>query len=114
MFSRYTRWRSRPEPNERVISFPYTFNCLHRARAGPRSSIWALSRAGSVYFDSDWRSSDSYALFGGYARYAVTDSLSVALNMDNLTDEKYLSSVKYDQSYYAQPLDYSLSINWNY
>jgi outer membrane receptor for ferric coprogen and ferric-rhodotorulic acid len=51
---------------------------------------------------------------GGYISYAVNDSVSVALNMDNITDEKYLSSVKYEQSYFAHPLNYRLSLNWKY
>lgn len=59
-------------------------------------------------------SQDSYAVVGAYARYAITDQFSATLNIDNLTDEKYLSSVKYEQSYYAQPLNYNLSFNWHY
>lgn len=57
---------------------------------------------------------DSYMVLGGYARYEVNESLSIALNMENITDEKYLSSVKYEQSYYAQPLNYNLSVRWDY
>ncbi|HEY0961011.1 MAG TPA: TonB-dependent siderophore receptor [Pseudomonadales bacterium] len=69
-----------------------------------------------MYFESTYGriAQDSYAVFGGYVSYAFNDALSLALNVDNLTDEKYLSSVKYEQSWYAQPLDYSLSLRWKY
>lgn len=69
-----------------------------------------------VYFDSTFGriNQDGYSVLGAYARYAFNDSLNIALNMDNITDEKYLSSVKYEQSYYAQPLNYNLSVNWRY
>ena len=109
-----------PDGNEARTFIPRnTFKLLASWAPGwqPKLDLGLSARwQDAVYFNSDFGriNQDSYALFGGYARYAVTDSLSVALNMDNLTDEKYLSSVKYDQSYYAQPLDYSLSFNWNY
>lgn len=69
-----------------------------------------------IYFESAFGriAQDSYAVLGGFVRYDVNDALSLALNMDNIFDEKYLSSVKYEQSYYAQPLNYSLSLNWKY
>lgn len=69
-----------------------------------------------IYFDSTYGriAQDSYAVFGGYVSYAFNDALSLALNVDNLADKKYLSSVKYEQSWYAQPLDYSLSLRWKY
>lgn len=70
----------------------------------------------SIYFDSAYGriNQDSYALLGGYVSYAVSDALRLSLNLNNLTDEKYLSSVKYEQSYYAEPVNYSLSLMWDY
>jgi outer membrane receptor for ferric coprogen and ferric-rhodotorulic acid len=69
-----------------------------------------------IYYDSDLgrTNQDAYVLIGGYLSYEVTDSLGLTLNFDNLSDEKYLSSVKYDQSYYAEPRSYSLALDWRY
>ncbi len=69
-----------------------------------------------TYFDSAYGriSQDSYALFGGYVSYAFSESLSLSLNMDNIGDEKYLTSLQNEQSYYAEPQSYSLSIKWDY
>ncbi|HWK54981.1 MAG TPA: TonB-dependent receptor, partial [Hyphomicrobiales bacterium] len=70
----------------------------------------------STYFDSAYGRiyQASYALFGGYVRYAFNESLSLSLNVDNIVDRKYLNSVKYEQAYYASPLAYTLSLNWKY
>lgn len=69
-----------------------------------------------TYYDSSYGriSQDSYALFGGYLSYAFTDSLSMSLNIDNIGDEKYLTSLQNEQSYYAEPQNYSLSLKWAY
>ena len=34
--------------------------------------------------------------------------------LDNLTDEKYFSSVKYEQAYYAAPRNARLSVAWSF
>jgi outer membrane receptor for ferric coprogen and ferric-rhodotorulic acid len=69
-----------------------------------------------VYFDSEYGriNQDSYRVLGGFANYSITDDVSLSLNMDNISDEKYFSSVKYEQAYYAAPRDYTLSVNWNF
>lgn len=69
-----------------------------------------------IYFNSAYGriSQDNYAVVGGYASYDLNDSLNLTFNVDNITDEKYLSSVKYEQSYYAEPQNYSLTLRWDY
>jgi len=69
-----------------------------------------------IYFDSTYGriSQDSYSLLGGYVSYNVSDNIRLSLNLDNATDKKYLSSVKYEQSYYAAPRSYSVSLMWDY
>ena len=34
--------------------------------------------------------------------------------IDNVTDEKYLNSVKFEQPYYGAPRSYRLSVDWRY
>lgn len=69
-----------------------------------------------IYFDSAYGriSQDSYSVLGGYVSYAINDELRLSLNVDNAADKKYLSSVKYEQAYYAEPRSYSLSLRWDY
>jgi outer membrane receptor for ferric coprogen and ferric-rhodotorulic acid len=67
-----------------------------------------------IHFDSAYGpiSQDSYAVIGGYVSYELNDSISLTLNADNIADEEYLSSVKYEQSFFAAPRSYSVSIDW--
>lgn len=69
-----------------------------------------------IYFESNFGriSQDSYTVLGGYASYDITDNISLELNIDNLTDEKHFSSVKYEQAWYAAPRNYNLSANWRF
>ncbi len=70
----------------------------------------------NIHYDSPYGriKQDSYALVGGFVSYDFTDSLSLSVNFDNLTNEEYFSSVKYEQAFYAAPRSYSVSINWWY
>lgn len=46
---------------------------------------------------------DSYALVDLMARYDVTANVAVGVNLRNVTNARYLSSLTYDQSYYGAP-----------
>ncbi|WP_078084886.1 TonB-dependent siderophore receptor [Microbulbifer mangrovi] len=57
---------------------------------------------------------DAYATLQLFANYKVTEQLSFSLNGENLTDEKYISSLYWDQGFYAAPRNFSASVNWRY
>ncbi|WP_226663533.1 TonB-dependent siderophore receptor [Microbulbifer aggregans] len=57
---------------------------------------------------------EAYATLQLFANYKVTEQLSVSLNGENLTDEKYISSLYWDQGFYAAPRNFSASVNWRY
>ena len=69
-----------------------------------------------IHFDSAYGriSQDGYVLLGGYASYNIGDNITLGLNVDNLTDEKYFSSVKFEQAYYAAPRSIQVSANWHF
>ncbi|MBN1239758.1 MAG: TonB-dependent siderophore receptor [Gammaproteobacteria bacterium] len=56
----------------------------------------------------------SYAVLSAYMRYALSDRLDVAVNLDNLTDEKYLTSLYWDQAFYAAPRSGAVSVRLRY
>jgi outer membrane receptor for ferric coprogen and ferric-rhodotorulic acid len=56
----------------------------------------------------------SYAVLGLMARYAIDRHLSLALNVNNATDKKYLASLYWAQGYYAAPRNASVTLNWQY
>ncbi|WP_339898839.1 TonB-dependent siderophore receptor [uncultured Gilvimarinus sp.] len=59
-------------------------------------------------------SQSSYALLDVFARYQLTEDVSLALNVSNLTDEKYWNSLYWTQAYYGAPLQASASVSWSF
>ncbi len=57
---------------------------------------------------------DSYALIDLFAHYAITDKLSASVNIANVTDEKYITSLYWEQGYYGAPRHSQLTVSWDY
>ena len=60
---------------------------------------------------------DSYAALNLMANYKIDDHWSTAVNLYNVTDEKYLTSLKwasFGQGYYAAPLNGLATLTWKY
>lgn len=55
---------------------------------------------------------DAYAIVDLMARYAFTDNLSLTVNANNVTDEKYINSLYWAQGFYGAPANYSATISW--
>ena len=56
---------------------------------------------------------DSYAVLNAYATWNANDHLWVRVNADNLTDEKYITSL-YNVGYYAAPVQYKLAMGYRF
>lgn len=57
---------------------------------------------------------DAYSLLSAYVAYAFDQHWKVQANAYNLTDEKYLSSLYWDQAFYGAPVNYAASIKYLY
>jgi len=57
---------------------------------------------------------DAYAVVDLMASYDIDPNWSVSANLNNLTDEKYLSSLYWTQAYYGAPRNASVSVSWKY
>lgn len=57
---------------------------------------------------------DSYALVDLMARYEFSKNLSATLNLNNLTDEKYITSLYWDQGFYGAGRNATVALNWTY
>jgi outer membrane receptor for ferric coprogen and ferric-rhodotorulic acid len=60
---------------------------------------------------------DSYATLNLMANYQVNDHWGAAVNLYNVTDEKYLSSMRYayaGQAFYAAPFSGLATLTWKY
>ncbi|MFT3763665.1 MAG: TonB-dependent siderophore receptor [Pseudoxanthomonas sp.] len=55
----------------------------------------------------------AYATANLFGEWSVNDRLSLRANIDNVTDEKYLTSLYY-VGYYGAPRNYTLSLNWKF
>jgi outer membrane receptor for ferric coprogen and ferric-rhodotorulic acid len=56
---------------------------------------------------------DSYAIVNAFARWDVTPQLYVRGNLNNLSDEKFITSL-YQIGYYGAPRNYTLSVGYRF
>jgi outer membrane receptor for ferric coprogen and ferric-rhodotorulic acid len=66
-----------------------------------------------IYY-GDTQVQGDLALVDLFARYAVTTNLTLALNVNNAGDEKYLLSPQWGQANYGAPRNVMGSITWRY
>lgn len=57
---------------------------------------------------------DAYAVLGLMAGYRAGNGWETTLNLDNVTDEKYLASLYWEQGYYAAPRSVSLTVGYRF
>ncbi|BFL84001.1 hypothetical protein LFREDSHE_24510 [Shewanella baltica] len=58
---------------------------------------------------------DSYFIANLMASYQITDDAIVRLNIRNVFDEKYYSSIDfYDQGFFGEPRNVELSLSYNF
>ncbi len=57
---------------------------------------------------------DSYALADAFVSYDFNKHLSASINLNNITDEKYLNSLNWTQAYYGAPRNVMASLTWKY
>ncbi len=80
----------------------------------------ALKLGGIVKWQDDTQTAsgaykqDAYALLDLMASYQLSNNLTVSVNLQNLTDKKYINSLYWDQGYYGAPRSASASIRWTY
>ncbi len=54
----------------------------------------------------------AFSVFGLFASYEVARNMRVAVNLDNVGDEKYLNSLQWDQAFYGAPRNFSVNLDW--
>ncbi|MDE2298454.1 MAG: TonB-dependent siderophore receptor [Burkholderiales bacterium] len=76
----------------------------------------AIKFQGAIYtFDGTTRIDQAaYALLDLMARYEFSQHVNLALNLNNATDKKYLTSLYWTQAYYAAPRNVSATLRWTY
>jgi outer membrane receptor for ferric coprogen and ferric-rhodotorulic acid len=56
---------------------------------------------------------EAYSIVNLMARYRINDEVALALNANNVTDEKYINSLYWAQGFYGAPSNYSLTLTWS-
>lgn len=77
----------------------------------PQLKLGAGLRWQSDIFKSGGARQDAYVLVNTFAAYDLTKRATVRLNIDNLTDEKYLRTVQYG-AIYGAPRQFSVSLEY--
>ncbi|WP_430391322.1 TonB-dependent siderophore receptor [Dyella sp. 20L07] len=70
----------------------------------------AVATNGSEIFTSQ----GSYAVLGLMAGYELNQHWSTTLNLDNVTNRKYIASLYWAQGYYAAPRSYMLNVKYQF
>ncbi len=65
-------------------------------------------------FDDSKTRQEAYALVDLMASYDINENLTASLNLNNVTDEKYLTSLKWDQGFYGAPRHVMANLTWRY
>mgnify|MGYP003663103593 FL=1 len=55
---------------------------------------------------------DAYTVIDLMAKYQITENLGLAVNANNVGDEKYINSLYWAQGYYDAPANYSATLTW--
>ncbi|NRA82485.1 MAG: TonB-dependent receptor, partial [Gammaproteobacteria bacterium] len=55
----------------------------------------------------------SYVLVNTFARWSVSESLSIQANIDNITDEKYITSLN-SVGFYGAPINGSINVTYSF
>jgi outer membrane receptor for ferric coprogen and ferric-rhodotorulic acid len=56
---------------------------------------------------------DDYAVLNAFVAWEFMPNATVQLNADNLTNEKYINTLRYS-GYYGAPANYTASLNWKF
>ncbi|HSC75308.1 MAG TPA: TonB-dependent siderophore receptor [Pseudomonadales bacterium] len=90
-------------------AFSYRFPQMEAVKVGA-SANWQ----DTIRTDNAWVKQDSYVLIDTFVSYDFNKHLTAAVNLNNITDEKYLNSLNWDQAYYGEPRNVMASLTWKY
>lgn len=98
-----------------------TYSPKHMLRASTTYRIPGLEQlkvGASMSWQDETRNGiaeqDAYGLVNLMASYEIDRNWAVSANLNNLTDEKYLTSLYWSQAYYGAPRNASMTVSWNY
>ncbi|MGP0170427.1 TonB-dependent siderophore receptor [Pseudomonas sp. NCHU5208] len=98
-----------------------TYSPKHMVKAAATYRVPGLEKlkvGGAMRWQSDIRNGiaeqDAYGLVDLMASYDIDRNWSVSANLNNVTNEKYLTSLYWTQAYYGAPRNVSATLTWKY
>ena len=64
--------------------------------------------------DSELYTQDAYTLVDLMASYEFNDNWTLSGKINNLTDERYINSLYWEQGFYGEPRNATVTLTWNY
>ncbi|WP_020183974.1 TonB-dependent siderophore receptor [Methylotenera sp. 1P/1] len=121
----YTRLMSVKGDHDQNVNPFVPRHLVHVTTVYTVPSIESLKVGASLNWQSDTHvdigtvryEQDSYATLNLMANYKIDEHWSAAVNLYNVTDEKYLSSMRYayaGQAFYAAPFSGLATVTWKY
>lgn len=121
----YTRLMSVKNDQDQNVNPFIPRHLVHLTTVYKLPSIEKLKVGASVNWQSDTHvdigavryEQDSYATVNLMANYQIDEHWSAAVNLYNVTDEKYISSMRYayaGQAFYAPPFSGLATLTWKY
>ena len=74
----------------------------------------ALKWQDDIRTTAGFSSQNSYTVLDLAAFYEIYRDVTLSVFVDNVTDEKYLNSLYWDQAFYAAPKNIGVSALWNF
>ncbi|WP_277373349.1 TonB-dependent siderophore receptor [Pseudomonas sp. AA-38] len=102
-------------------SHAVTYSPKHMVKAAATYRVPGLEKlkvGGAMRWQSDIRNGiaeqDAYGVVDLMASYDIDRNWSLSANLNNLTNEKYLTSLYWTQAYYGAPRNVSATLTWKY
>ena len=102
------------ETNKWVATDTLNFSLAYNLPALPELSVGLGGKwQSSTENETNGVKQDSYALINAFARWNISKDLTVQANIDNITDEKYITSLE-TVGYYGAPVNGRISVSYSF
>ncbi|MGY1489598.1 TonB-dependent siderophore receptor [Methylobacillus pratensis] len=104
----------KPYTPRHLIKLSTTYQVPHIEKLKVGASINWQDSTHYNYDNGTRYTQDSYAVINVMADYELDKHWTAAVNVYNLTNEKYVSSLMFGQSFYSAPMNASATLTWQY
>ena len=96
------------------ITSSYKLPVEPEVKIGARINWQSQIETSSLTYATSTVKQEAYTLIDIFSSYAITRQLKASLNINNITNEKYIASLLWEQGFYGSPRNVTASIRWSY